>query len=343
MKVGIALKSVIATALEYSGQIDKIFLAKRKSQYLILTYHRIIPSTDAPAGIQPGMYVEPKTFEMHVNYLKNHFQVVPFQNLIKYPTSFSMQKDSKPCCILTFDDGWFDFYKYAYPVLFHEKMPATVFLPTGYIDTNNFFWTDIIAYLIVMIWRGNDISKAQHSLKSELAKKIVGQRGTEESKVENAISILKEHDHERIFSVLKEISEAFDIAFASSGRAFLNWIEIREMFQSGLITFGSHTEGHKILVHLQDDEIKKELDRSKRKLINENVVNSAFIPFCFPNGNYNNRIVKLIEESGYHASVITEGGWNHLNDSIYKLRRISIHQDISFSRAMFECRLADII
>ena len=343
MKVGIAFKSMLANAFKYSGQIDNIFLAKSKSRYLILMYHRIIPSREAPAGLQPGMYVEPKTFEMHVNYLKDHFHVVSFQDLIQGTTSFSPQKDSKPCCILTFDDGWFDFYKYAYPVLLHEKMPATVFLPTNYINTNDIFWTDIIAYLIVMIGRGKDISKAQHPLKSDLAKKIVGQKGTEESRVENAISLLKQNDYERIFTIMNEISETFDIVFPSAGRAFLKWDEVKEMFHSGLITFGSHTEGHKILVHLRDDEIINELNRSKRKLIMENVVNSTFIPFCFPNGNYNDRILKLISESGYHASVTTEIGWNDVKDSIYKLKRISIHQDISFSRQMFGCRLANII
>ena len=191
MKVGIACKSMLANALKYSGQMDNIFRAKGKSRYLILMYHRIIPSREAPAGLQPGMYVEPKTFEMHVEYLQDHFQVISFQDLMKGTNSYSLKRNSKPCCILTFDDGWFDFYKYAYPVLSHGKMPATVFLPTSYINTNDIFWTDVIAYLIVMISRGIGISKAQHALKSDLAKTIVGQKGTEESSVENAISYIK--------------------------------------------------------------------------------------------------------------------------------------------------------
>lgn len=342
MKLGIAFKSMTANALDYMGKIENIFV-KRKSQYLILMYHRIIPSREAPTGLQQGMYVEPKTFEMHVNYLKNHFQVISFLDLIEYTTSFPLQKKKKPCCILTFDDGWFDFYKYAYPVLLQEKMPATVFLPTSYINTNKIFWTDIIAYFIVTIRSGKDISKAQNKLKNDLAEKIIGQKGSEESNVENAISILKQYDQERIFTVLNEISESYNITFPAIDRVFLNWDEVREMFHSGLVTFGSHTEGHKILVHLKDDEIINELNRSKRKLIMENVVKDAFIPFCFPNGDYNERIAKLVSESGYQASVTTENGWNDMNDPIHTLKRISIHQDISFSRQMFACRLANII
>ena len=115
------------------------------------------------------------------------------------------------------------------------------------------------------------------------------------------------------------------------------------MFQSGLITFGSHTDSHEILVHLPEDKIINELIQSKKKLIEEKVVNRDFIPFCFPNGNYNDRIVELITESGYQASVTTESGWNDADASMYKLKRISAHQDISFSSQMFGCRLANII
>jgi peptidoglycan/xylan/chitin deacetylase (PgdA/CDA1 family) len=343
MKIGIAIKSVVAKAMEYSGYLDKTILEKSKSQYLILMYHRVISPKEAPTGLQPGMYVEPETFKIHLDYLKYNFHVISFNELNEYKDSISSKSNSKPCCILTFDDGWSDFYQYAYPALLHEKMPATVFLPTNYINTNEIFWTDILAYLMIMIGKGKYISKPQDMLKSDLAKQIVGLKGMGDSNAEKAISILKQYDHERIYSIMNEISETFKIVFPSTGRAFLNWDEVREMFHSGLITFGSHTDGHKILVHLTDDEIKNELNQSKGKLIMEHVVNSTFIPFCYPNGDYNESIVKLVSESGYHASVTTESGWNGVNDSIFKLKRIPIHQDISFSRHMFGCRLANII
>ena len=343
MKVRIAMKSVFAKALVHSGQVEKILFAKSRSQYLILTYHRIVPSREAIAGLQPGMYVEPNTFQMHMDYLKKYFHVVPFQEIIRLSKSFSDKVDSKPFCVLTFDDGWFDFYKYAFPILLQEKMYATVFLPTSFINTNKMFWSDIIAYLIVKIGKNKHDPRRAGTLKSDLARHIAGLKGPEESKVDNAISLLKKYRKEQIDAILDEISDCFDISFPSTGRAFLNWDEVREMFRSGLIAFGSHTDRHEILVHLTDDDIKNELNQSKEKLIKENVVDNTFIPFCFPNGDFNESIVKLVPESGYHASVTTESGWNGMNDPMFKLKRISIHQDISSDTQMFGCRLASII
>jgi peptidoglycan/xylan/chitin deacetylase (PgdA/CDA1 family) len=112
------------------------------------------------------------------------------------------------------------------------------------------------------------------------------------------------------------------------------------MKDSGFITFGSHTVNHKILSNQSSDTIMEELVRSKNVLIEKNVVNPLFIPFCYPNGNWNDDIVSMVRKSGYHLAVTTENGWNQSDTSLFALRRVGIHQDISSSQAMFGCRAA---
>ena len=115
------------------------------------------------------------------------------------------------------------------------------------------------------------------------------------------------------------------------------------MYQSGLITFGSHTVSHKILTTLADEEINDELMKSKEKLISEDVVDPSFIYFCYPNGNYNERIAGMVKEAGYNVAVTTSHGWNLRNADPFQLRRIGIHQDMTSTEAMFGCRVVGVL
>ncbi len=268
---------------------------------------------------------------------------------------------SKPLCLLTFDDGYYDFYENAFPILRAHQVPATVFLPTDFIGTNKWFWTDRLMTLFLQKERAGSIGQeakngrqraereerrvgVREQLRSGngFANKIGNLRGSYETRLEKAIQILKVYRDEEIEEIIEELSNKWNVNPELPGRAFLSWDEVKEMAQSGLITFGSHTASHRILTTLKDDEIWDELIRSRQKLIDERVADPSFIPFCYPNGNYNEKIVRMVKEAGYSLAVTTEKGWNRFDADPFTLKRIGIHQDMTFTEAMFGCRIAGI-
>src|SRR4030065_116754 len=117
MNISIRIKFLLAKAYSSSGLVSKKIRKKSPNSYLILMYHRITPRKEMEPGIQAGMYVEAETFKMHINYLKEHFCIVPLSEISTHIKEMNEMKRKLPICILTFDDGWHDFYKFAYPIL----------------------------------------------------------------------------------------------------------------------------------------------------------------------------------------------------------------------------------
>ena len=98
-------------------------------------YHSI--SDDMEDGIQPYFQVNtsPDVFTKHLKYLRDHnYSVVNLTDIRKLFCSDS-RSISRPV-VITFDDGYQDFYIEAFPILQKYNFPATVFLPTGFIDNN---------------------------------------------------------------------------------------------------------------------------------------------------------------------------------------------------------------
>jgi peptidoglycan/xylan/chitin deacetylase (PgdA/CDA1 family) len=301
----------------------------QKKQSVILMYHRVIDPSKTDEYIEPGMYVTPATFEMHLQLLTKYFEVVSLQHLIKVPTVPSR----KPKCAITFDDGWIDFYTNAYPLLNVYKVPATVFLPTNYIGTNQWFWTDRLATIL-----NKSTGIPAHSTSDTLVSKISQQTGSIFSRVDAAIKLLKPHPQETIEKILDQLELHYTGSKTNHKRAFLDWYECRTMRTGGLVSFGSHTANHIILTSENAHRCKEELYSSNKKLIDEEVTDNSFFPFCYPNGGFTDKSADLVKETGYHCAVTTKGGWISGRNDLYSLNRIGIHQDMTSTPALLLSR-----
>lgn len=243
--------------------------------------------------------------------------------------------------MITFDDGWHDFHENAFPILKTNNIFATVFLPTDLIGTKAWFWPDRLGYLLAK--RHTQRKSVQCSSDSKrIINQIEALEGCLERKTETAINMLKKYRHEEIEQTISELSKRWKIGQNIPGRPFLSWQEVREMRNSGLISFGSHTASHRILTTLTESEILYELTRSKKKLISEGAVDRTFIPFCYPNGNHDEKIAAMVRSAGYHLAVTTQSGPNRSGDDLFTLHRTGIHQDMASTPALFACRIAGI-
>jgi peptidoglycan/xylan/chitin deacetylase (PgdA/CDA1 family) len=262
--------------------------------------------------------------------LPKYFDVVSLQQLLESAGS----KSTRPRCAITFDDGWHDFYTNAYPIIQEKKIPATVFLPTNYMGTKQWFWTDRLATILK-----KSVNIPVQSSSDTLAPKIRQLSGTLFSRIDRAIKLLKPLSQDQIIKVLVELESKDNDT--PHKQAFLDWYNCRTLKNSGLVSFGSHTANHIILTAENEQKCKDELELSKKRLLDEEVVDTEFIPFCYPNGGFSEKCAFMVQEAGYHCAVTTKKGWVDGNSNRFMLKRVGIHEDMVSKKALMMARICE--
>ena len=109
--------------------------AKRKAEHkksprlAVVMFHRI---SDQPilTGPSRDVAVSKDNFKKYCEMLKNNFRVCTFSDFEKK----SKEESDKPLLVISFDDGYTDFYKNAFPILKEFNLPVNQNLIVRYID-----------------------------------------------------------------------------------------------------------------------------------------------------------------------------------------------------------------
>lgn len=134
-----------------------------------------------------------------------------------------------------------------------------------------------------------------------------------------ALPVLKEYNlPATVFIIINEVGRA------QADR--LSWDEIKEMQDSGVITFGSHAVGPDPLVKIESDEgLRREIFDSKKIL--EQKLGRTVFAFSYPEGRFNDKIRGLVIEAGYKLAVATNPGKNFADDDIFALKRLRMSEN----------------
>jgi peptidoglycan/xylan/chitin deacetylase (PgdA/CDA1 family) len=92
---------------------------------MILAYHGVCPGND--------LCVSPRDFRDHLFYLVERFKIVSLSEHL----SGNLKDQSEGVVALTFDDAYKNVYDYALPILSELKLPATIYVPSGYVGACN--------------------------------------------------------------------------------------------------------------------------------------------------------------------------------------------------------------
>lgn len=294
------------------------------SNYItIVMYHGVIKT---PLAFYDWSFIDEGSFRHQINYLKKHFEVIRLSEI--YERMRSGRKD-RPAAVITFDDGYQNNYDVAFPILQAENVPASIFLTTGFIDTDHTLWSFRLHHAF---------SKTSRT-RLEFDDTVFDITGPE-NKVTVLRTIkdkLKELPHPKVVSLVREIvsnlrmdpEEDLD---EDSPYRILSRKAIKAMANSGLVEFGAHTNSHAILSRLSAPEQYEEISRSIDAV--RSITGVPCTMFAYPNGStvdYNSETMRILRECGVAASATTISGYNDDKTPMLELRRYGIESDTSLA------------
>jgi peptidoglycan/xylan/chitin deacetylase (PgdA/CDA1 family) len=283
------------------------------------------------------MFVTAQTFEGHAQFLKAHFHVIPFNDLLSLWEERRWDATQR-YCVVTFDDGWLDNYIHAFPILQRYALPATIFLPTGFIGTTRWFWPDQLAWVFRNFSaRGEDERlRCLGKLRTRQADMDGLTRALLRGDLDGLIEYCKPFPQDRIDSLLSGLMESLQVTLPSD-RQVINWDEARAMSAAG-VSFGSHSVNHRILTGLNLSQVAHEVEHSGETLRHERV---NYVPvFCYPNGDWSADIGCVVERAGYKAATTTEFGYETANPaSRFALKRVNVHDYVTSNNSLFAFHL----
>lgn len=313
----------------YSGGLLRALQRARawvRQDLRILAYHRVLTLQDPNAFDFDLDLISTSAdgFREQMQLLQRHFSPVALGDVIaaldagaRLPTN---------AVVVTFDDGYDDNYRVAFPILRELGVPATFFVSTHHIDSGRPFAYDWLVHMILhasvqrLVLPELDLDRPMPLLRAErrqLASQVLRQmKGVGDAIQSSMIARL-----EREWQMPRDAGHP--------DCRPMSWDALREMRASGF-EIGSHGVGHCMLARLPPKQLEAELVESRAAL--ERELGDPATLLSYPVGGdlaFDRRVMEATMAAGYRAACSYICGTNPRS----ALNRFALHR-LPVERAM---------
>lgn len=259
------------------------FLLKNKYGERIIVFHGIDKVGETKFN---SRFHSVHFFEKFIQYATTNFNVISLDDFYN--------KKFKPDTLnlaITFDDGYFNNYKNAVPILEKYGVPATFFITT---IPNNiaFLWPDFIDLVSFYTFKSEILF--ENNLYSKNNKNEFIYKGIS---LKNKCKNLSYREIQPLFTIFEEEWNRIQDKSLNDYWEVMNENQIKQIAENPLFTIGSHSYTHTNLAEIPFEEAKFEILKGKEIL--ESICKKTVLEFAFPFGTYNFELVNYCKQIGF--------------------------------------------
>ncbi len=317
------LKQLKISALRFSKRLGVFKVIKnsewRRRRLLILCYHGV--SLADEHRWNPSLYMHPADLRARFDALRRgDFQVLPLAEAVNRLYA----RDLPPRSVaITFDDGYYDFYKEGWPLLREFGYPATVYLTTLRCDRNLPIFNLVVSY---MLWQRRGSAHETPSLGiGPLDLRTADSRLQAWRKVMTLTGGLNPDSKRSLARALAaDIGADYDGIEARRLLTIMTPAEVTALASRGL-DVQLHTHRHRTpgVRELFDDEIERNRERIT-EMTGQNPTH-----FCYPSGVYDKRFLPWLSDLRVTSATTCDSGFATPETDALLLPRLVDHEGLA--------------
>ncbi len=288
------MKQSLFNILNTTG-VSKLLRAQKKNKLTVLSLHRI--SNDRDFFWQP---ITPATFNTLLQYLVQYYTIISFSEIS------TTKKYSKPPLILSFDDGYYDFYEHALPLLIKYNLPSNHNIVNACATNNHIIWTQRLNNLFNHC-RDNKLTSLVFSENDNLLS-LESFAGNWMKFYLKLYNLLLRIPLDQRMAIIDEKEKLLSI---TTKVKMMNWNEIVEC-ANNKVEIGCHTYNHDVLSTIHDSSILyHEIVASTIEI--EKRLGKKINILSLPNGQGNELVHQMAAKAGINHVLYVEDKVNKLD------------------------------
>jgi peptidoglycan/xylan/chitin deacetylase (PgdA/CDA1 family) len=263
---------------------------------VVLLYHRVHDPKFDPQLLS----VSPGNFDAQMAHLRRRYAVLSLGELSERVVAGSVPRRA---VAVTFDDGYADNFVNARPILDRYRIPATVFVTTGYIGAGREFWWDQLGRMLFFAPRLPDrLTLTVGGSTRQWSTGSASRMTVDERLADRSWNVVRADNPTELHLAYREMAPLLSLSAADVRGEMLKELdeqtgaprpegtddlamtrcELRTLHQEGLIGLGAHTVTHPVLSTLTREAAAQEIRQSKAEL--QEASGATVSTFAYPYG-----------------------------------------------------------